>query len=57
MPKKEKKPVGRPRRPMPDQIPDTPENVARAMMSTPPKRKEEWRYLKKQAQQDEDTAA
>ena len=29
---------------MPDPIPDTPENVARAAMQGPPKR--DWRYLK-----------
>ncbi len=37
--------VGRPvERPVPDQIPDTPENVARAIMRGPPKK--EWDYLK-----------
>ena len=30
---------------MPEPIPDTPENVARAAMQGPPKK--EWRYLKK----------
>ena len=30
--------------PMPEPIPDTPENVARAIMQNPPKK--EWRYLK-----------
>ena len=29
---------------MPEPIPDTPENVARAIMQGPPKK--EWRYLK-----------
>ncbi len=37
---------GRPARPMPEQISDTPENVARALLSTPPKRDDEWDYLK-----------
>ena len=37
---------GRPSRPMPEPIPDTPENVARAIMTTPPKGREEWDYLK-----------
>ena len=37
---------GRPARPMPEQIPDTPENVARALLTTPPKREDEWDYLK-----------
>ena len=31
----------------PDQIPDTPENVARAILSTPPKKDEEWEYMKR----------
>ena len=31
---------------MPAPIPDTPENVARALVSTPPKDDGEWNYLK-----------
>jgi hypothetical protein len=35
---------GRPvEKPMPDPIPDTPENIAKAIMQGPPK--EKWRYL------------
>ena len=30
---------------MPEQIPDTPENIAKAVLSTPPKKKWEWKYL------------
>lgn len=30
--------------PMPEPIPDTPENIARALLTTPPKKEEEWRY-------------
>ena len=30
---------------MPDPIPDTPENIARAVLATPPKATDEWRYL------------
>lgn len=42
----EKKNVGRPvKNKMPAPIPDTPENIARAIMTGPPKR--DWRYLKK----------
>ncbi|MCY4393605.1 MAG: hypothetical protein OXC10_00500 [Rhodospirillaceae bacterium] len=38
---------GRPvERPMPDPIPDTPENIMRALLETPPKRDDEWDYLK-----------
>ena len=33
---------GRPARPMPELIPDTPENIARAAMMGPPKK--QWRY-------------
>ncbi len=36
--------AGRPPKPMPAPIPDTPENVARAIMKGPPKKG--WRYLK-----------
>ncbi|MCY4386550.1 MAG: hypothetical protein OXC18_05545 [Desulfurellaceae bacterium] len=36
---------GRPARPMPELIPDTPENIARASMMGPPKK--QWRYLTK----------
>ena len=43
---KPKRPRGRPvEKPMPEPIPDTPENIARACMYGPPKK--EWRYLKK----------
>ena len=42
-----KKPLGRPPKPMPEQIPDTPENVAKALMNTSPKK--DWDYLKKEA--------
>ena len=42
---KPKRPRGRPvEKPMPEPIPDTPENIARACMQGPPKK--EWRYLK-----------
>ena len=41
----EKQPVGRPmEHEMPEPIPDTPENIARAIMRNPPKK--EWQYLK-----------
>lgn len=37
---------GRPsKRTMPDPIPDTPENIMRAVLNTPPKDDDEWRYL------------
>ncbi len=41
------RPRGRPRTHiMPDPIPDTPQNVARALMTTKPKSESEWQYLK-----------
>ena len=36
---------GRPAKPMPDAIPDTPENVAKALLFSPPKEGDEWEYL------------
>ena len=38
---------GRKPRPMPEPIPDTPRNLARIALNTPPKKASEWRYLKK----------
>ena len=43
---------GRPvEEPLPAPIPDTPENMARALLSTPPKGEDEWDYLKDRANQ------
>ena len=45
MPEKRKR--GRPvEKPLPAPIPDTPENVARALVTTPPKDEGDWDYLK-----------
>lgn len=44
---KPKKPTGRPPNPWPDRIPDTSENIMRALVSAPPKKRREWGYLKK----------
>ena len=42
----DKRKRGRPvKRTMPEPIPDTPENIARALVTSPPKAKGEWRYL------------
>ena len=38
--------MGRPPLSMPDPIPDTPENVARALFSAPPTPEGGWDYLK-----------
>ena len=35
----------RPAEPLPEPIDDTPENIARAILATPPKAADEWRYL------------
>ena len=48
-----KRPPGRPiTKKMPPPIPDTLENVARAIMQGPPKPKDEWIYLKEGAHED-----
>ena len=45
--KSNSKPRGRPvKNTMPEPIPDTPENIARALLTTPPKKEDEWDYLK-----------
>ena len=46
MPGKHQKPRGRPPKPMRDPIPDTPQNILQALLDTPPKKREEWDYLK-----------
>ena len=46
--KKKNKPESR-AKPMPEPIPDTPENVAKAIMKRPPKKV--WNYLKKARKQ------
>lgn len=41
------RPRGRPRtHALPDPIPDSPQNVARILMTTPPPKESEWQYLK-----------
>ena len=37
---------------MPAGIPDTPENVARALLNAPPKKPAEWEHLRKQERTD-----
>lgn len=50
--RKKKQPSGiPPTRSMPDQIPDTPENVAKALMGTPPVRS--WDYEKREEEEQE----
>ena len=46
--KNQSRPRGRPiKNQMREPIPDTPENIARALLTTPPKKWSEWGYLKK----------
>ena len=45
-----KRPVGRPPLKFPDLIPDTPENIARAVLTTKPKKRGEWRFEREKAQ-------
>ena len=41
---------GRPvEKPMPERIPDSPENIAKAMFRVGSKREDEWRYLNKKS--------
>ena len=40
------RPVGRPPLEFPESIPDTPENIARVVLNTKPKRRREWRFEK-----------
>ncbi len=51
--KPEKRKVGRPPKPMPELIPDTPENIARALFRTPPKKEHDWRYLQSESGEGE----
>ena len=46
MPKRKR---GRPAKPMPEKIPDTPENVAKALLFSSPKDSDDWEYLEEQA--------
>ena len=38
---------------LPGRIPDTPENVARALLIAPPKKPAEWDYLRKSGKADD----
>ena len=48
---KQGKPKGRPANRMPEPIPDTPENVTKAMMKGPPKKI--WNYLQRRKNDDQ----
>ncbi len=45
--KKSVKPRGRPvEYPLPEPIPDSPENIARALLATAPKKRTDWRHVR-----------
>lgn len=48
-----KHPVGRPPLVFPDPIPDTPENIARIVLNTNPKKRGEWRFEKQRARKSD----
>ena len=48
-----KRPVGRPPLEFPDPIPDTPENIARVVLNTKPKKRGEWRFEKRRARKND----
>ena len=48
--REESRKVGRPPLAMPEPINDTPENVAQAILSTPPKKRNEWRFMQSRDQ-------
>lgn len=42
-----KNPRGRPVKcPLPEPIPDSPENIARAILATPPRKREDWKHVR-----------
>lgn len=43
---KEKKKVGRPPKPMPEKIDATAEEIAEVFMKSPPRRMDQWKFLK-----------
>ncbi len=44
-----KQPRGRPvKYPLPEPIPDTPANIMKAFIKTPPKKRGEWKFVQKQ---------
>ena len=47
MSEKLKRPRGRPvKNEMPEPIPDTPENIMRAFLKTPPRKNAEWKFMR-----------
>ena len=49
-----KKPRGRPvEHKLPDPIPDTPENIMKAFLKTPPRKREEWKFVQEREKKTE----
>ena len=43
----EHRPRGRPvEHPLPEPIPDTPENILKALLATPPRKRKDWKHVK-----------
>lgn len=57
MARKKKRSRGRPARPMPEPINDTPENIAWAILNTPPKKADEWRYMQEYRRKLDETTS
>ncbi len=48
-----KQPRGRPvKHSMPEPIPDTPENIMKAFLDTPPRKREDWKFVQKREEKD-----
>ena len=48
-----KRSVGRPPLELPEPIPDSPENIARVVLNTKPRRRGEWRFEKRRARKSD----
>ena len=48
-----KQPRGRPvKHSMPEPIQDTPENIMKALLDTPPRKREDWKFVQKREEKD-----
>lgn len=39
---------------MPEPIPDTPENIMKAILATPPKKRKDWKFMQERESRDGD---
>ena len=52
-PEDAKRPRGRPvKHSLPEPIPDTPENIMKAFVDTPPRKREDWKFVQKREDKD-----